>query len=256
MSMSHKNSYELSFLEILTTSVARMGKIPDHIAIIMDGNRRYARRKGLEVSNGHKAGADTLLNLYRWGNALGCKELTVYAFSSENYKRSKQEVDYLMELMEQRCTQLLQAIESHHESDTCIQMIGNLDNLPEKLRHRVAHLMQRTRLNKPYRLNVAVAYTSWSREGILAGLKALIDKDQDKNDPSELNEYIIHQSHSLMDLRPVDMLIRTGGDQRLSDFMLWEASQAYIYTFYAGFMAGIQFWRTDACDFYVSNAYA
>lgn len=94
------------------------------------------------------------------------------------------------------------------------------------------------------------------REGILAGLKALIDKDQDKNDPSELNEYIIHQSHSLMDLRPVDMLIRTGGDQRLSDFMLWEASQAYIYTFYAGFMAGIQFWRTDACDFYVSNAYA
>ncbi|XP_035703282.1 isoprenyl transferase 1 isoform X2 [Folsomia candida] len=229
----HRDSQSLSWFEILMTSMARMGPVPDHVAIIMDGNRRYARRKGLKVRHGHEAGADNLMNLDRWGKAVGCKELTVYAFSSENFKRSKEEVDHLMDLMGSQCACWLQEIESGDIKDVCIQMMGKWDNFPAELRHRMANVMQKTRHFKPYKFNIAVGYTG--REGILRSLDALsMNNDEQGEDlhrlmPSQWNEYLVEQSQHLLDMRPVDLLVRTGGDCRLSDFMMWEASQACIH---------------------------
>ncbi|XP_035703694.1 isoprenyl transferase [Folsomia candida] len=222
---------ELSCLETLGISIAKIGRIPEHIAIIMDGNRRYAKNQGLTVAQGHEAGSYILKNLSIWGKALGCKEFTVYAFSNENFKRTKAEVDDLMDLFMNECANLLHEVDAGINKNTCIQIVGNWENLPAKLRHRMANLMHKTRHLKPFLLKLAIAYTG--REGILRSLNALpLNKDPDEKThlhSEQCNEYLIHQSQYLVDMRPIDMLIRTGGDCRLSDFMLWESSQSYIH---------------------------
>lgn len=129
--------------------------------------------------------------------------------------------------------------------DTCIQFIGNLHTLPAKVQHRMANIMKKTRYFEPYKLNIAVAYTGDTiiysinsdknltlhtrigigREGILRSMNVI----QRNTDNNQINTCLVDQSQHLMDVRPVDMLIRTGGDLRLSDFMLWESSHAYIH---------------------------
>ncbi|OXA59239.1 dehydrodolichyl diphosphate synthase complex subunit DHDDS [Folsomia candida] len=228
-------SGQMSILEILASSIVKMGPMPEHIAIIMDGNRRYARRNGLKVLFGHLKGAETLADVDRFAKALLCKELTVYAFSSENFRRNKEEVTNLMNVIEHNCTKMLQRVDSGTNIDTCIQFIGDWENCPDSLRYRMANLMVKTRNFKPYQLNVAIVYTG--REGILRSLTSLpvsIKNQENVNlhshlNPCEWNEYLVEQSQHLSDMRPVDMLIRTGGDCRLSDFMMWETTQAYIH---------------------------
>ncbi|OXA61308.1 isoprenyl transferase [Folsomia candida] len=216
-------SQDLSVLELLGSSIAKMGQIPEHIAVIMDGNRRYARTMGMKTLLGHQTGANVLHNLESWGKALGCKELTVYAFSTENFKRTKEEVENLMDLMFYELGKSLLNVEDGSNMDTCIQFIGNLHTLPAKVQHRMANIMKKTRYFEPYKLNIAVAYTG--REGILRSMNVI----QRNTDNNQINTCLVDQSQHLMDVRPVDMLIRTGGDLRLSDFMLWESSHAYIH---------------------------
>ncbi|XP_035712412.1 dehydrodolichyl diphosphate synthase complex subunit DHDDS-like [Folsomia candida] len=235
----------MSYLQLLAASIVRMGPIPQHIAIIMDGNRRYAASRGMKAQYGHEAGAE-LLNVVRtWGKAIGCKELTLYVFSSENYKRTVQEVEDLMDLIFRKFTTLLEEIESGENTDTCIQMIGNWEKFPLKLKYRMATLMARTKHFTPYKLNFAVGYTG--REGILKSLNSFHDKSNetsgnyDESFPA-WNEYSIGQSQHLVDMRPIDVLIRTGGDQRLSDFMMWESTHAYIH-FMKGTWPEFSFWK-------------
>ncbi|OXA53392.1 isoprenyl transferase [Folsomia candida] len=232
--------YSLSLLEILATAVARMGPIPEHIAVIMDGNRRYAKSKGLKAIQGHQAGAAVSSRVEKWGKAIGCKEVTVYAFSSENFKRTKEEVDDLMELMCWKAETILQDVETGKITDVSFNVIGDWDKVPHKLKCRMANLVEKTKNFKPYKLNVAVAYTG--REGMLRSLKAFeglksdesvteVNHNSDKGQTQQpkWNEYLVEQAQNMANMRPVDMLIRTGGDLRLSDFMLWEASHAYVH---------------------------
>ncbi|OXA53910.1 isoprenyl transferase [Folsomia candida] len=232
--MTEMDTYSLSLLEILATSVAKMGPIPDHIAIIMDGNRRYARTKGLNTVNGHEAGSRVSLGLEEWIRAIGCNELTVYAFSSENFKRTKEEIAGVMDVIYKKIGSMIQDVETGKNRDTSFQVIGNWESIPSKLKFRLANLMQKTKNFKPFKLNMAVGYTG--REGILRSLNAFegtkSDKVNDNSDiipPSKWNEYLIEQAQNLSDMKPVDLLIRTGGDLRLSDFMMWEASHAYVH---------------------------
>ncbi|OXA36933.1 isoprenyl transferase [Folsomia candida] len=236
--MANVEPYSLSFWEILATSVAKMGPIPEHIAIIMDGNRRYARAKGLKTVLGHEAGSSVTTLLAQWVEAIGCKELTLYAFSSENFKRTEKEVEDVMDVIYRKVGLMIRAVDTGKNTSMCFQVIGNWDSIPLKLKFRLANLMQKTKNFKPYKLNVAVGYTG--REGILRSLKEFEGQKSDKkmtnvNDSFEMippikwNEYLLEQAQNLVDMRPVDMLIRTGGDLRLSDFMLWEASHAYVH---------------------------
>ncbi|XP_035712110.1 dehydrodolichyl diphosphate synthase complex subunit DHDDS-like [Folsomia candida] len=186
-----------------------------------------------------------------WWRALGCKELTLYVFSSENYKRTTQEVDALMDLMYRKFTTMLQEVEAGSNRDTCIQMIGNWEKFPLKLKHRMASLMARTRHLTPYKLNLAVGYTG--REGILRSLSSFHDEDNEASCNSsesfpKWNEHLIEQSQHLVDLRTIDLLIRTGGDQRLSDFMMWESSHAYIH-FTEKTWPEFNFWEFIHCCF-------
>ncbi|XP_021958749.1 isoprenyl transferase isoform X1 [Folsomia candida] len=230
-----RKHYEMSFYEILATSVARMGPTPNHMAIIMDGNRRFARAKGLKVMHGHEAGSTILDGVEEWRKAIGCKELTIYVFSSENFKRTKDEVDNLMELIFRRSEDTMNDVKSGKNTDMCVQFIGNWERSPEKLKNRIANVMEITKDFKPYKLNVALAFTG--REGILRSLQAFTGwKDETPTKTSESeenslgwNEYLIEQAQHSAHMRPIDILIRSGGDQRYSDFMMWEASQAYIH---------------------------
>ncbi|XP_035707756.1 dehydrodolichyl diphosphate synthase complex subunit Dhdds [Folsomia candida] len=204
----------MSVLEILAAPMTQIGKIPDHVALILDGNRRYAKSRGLPALKGHQAG-------YAF-----C--LTVFLFSIENFKRAKEEVDDLMELIFIMCTNLMKQVDAGTIMDTSFQVIGNWEGLlPVKLQHRMAHLMIKTRHFKPYRFNMAVAYTG--RQGILQSLNAFPDSKDEIMDNLRPSEYLIAQAQHLVDMSPVDMLIRTGGNLRLSDFMMWETSQAYIH---------------------------
>ncbi|XP_021959556.1 dehydrodolichyl diphosphate synthase complex subunit Dhdds [Folsomia candida] len=221
----------MSILEILGASITQMGKIPDHVAIILDGNRRYSRSLGLPVEVGHKIGVSLIHKLLQWQRTLHIKEITAYLFSIENFKRSKAEVENLMELVFLTCTYFMQEIDAGNNTDMCIQIIGNWEGLlPVKLQHRIAHMMVKTRHLEPYRFNIAVAYTG--RNAILQSLNAFSgSKDEITGNlrGCECSEYLIAQAQHLVDMSPVDMLIRTGGNLRLSDFMMWETSQAYIH---------------------------
>jgi undecaprenyl diphosphate synthase len=193
-----------------------------HVAINMDGNGRWALLRGQPREAGHVAGATAVRRTMESAPALGITTLTLYAFSSDNWRRPRGEVDNLMLLFEKH----LQS-ECAHLADNGVRfsVIGRRDRLPESLRHSIEQVEQRTRDNRGLHLRVAMDYSA--RDALLAAAARLATGTPPTREAFEQSMY--EAINAPTGTRDVDLLVRTGGEQRLSDFLLWESAYAELY---------------------------
>jgi tritrans,polycis-undecaprenyl-diphosphate synthase [geranylgeranyl-diphosphate specific] len=195
---------------------------PDHVAIIQDGNRRYARERGGGAADGHREGARTAERVLRWCQDLGVEELTLYAFSTENFDRPRDEREHLFDLLESKLREFADA-EQVHENEVCIRALGEVDRLPERVRDAVAYAEGRTGAYDRFRLNVAVAYGG--RAELLGAARDTLEAVADgRLDPDEVDVDEIDRRLYARPVRDVDLIVRTGGDERTSNFLPWHAN--------------------------------
>ena len=198
---------------------------PKHIIIIMDGNGRWAEQNGLTRSAGHKAGVKVLRNLIEHAVQLELKILTVYAFSRENWQRPKKEVELLLDLF---ISSLESEVKDLHENNIKLNFIGETDKFSEKLKKSMSKSESLTSNNSKLTLNVALNYSG--RWDVYKALLSIIDdmtaKKITKND---VNEELINTKLSLADYDEPDLLIRTGGEKRLSNYLLWQIAYTELY---------------------------
>jgi undecaprenyl diphosphate synthase len=202
-----------------------LNKVPTHIAIIMDGNGRWAKSKFLPRTAGHKAGVETIRKVLKECQRLGVKHLTLYAFSTENWKRPKLEVDTLMNLLS---TYLKKEVRELHKNNVKISTIGDIDKLPKSCIDELERAYELTKFNTGVNLNLALNY------GARYDIKnAVIDIVKDtkcgKLDIEDINEDTITNYLSTKSIKEPDLIIRTSGEQRLSNFLLWEAAYSEFY---------------------------
>lgn len=201
------------------------GPIPKHIAVIMDGNRRWAKQRKLPASMGHREGTLRVTDLVRNCGDLGVKYLTVYAFSTENWKRSKAEIEYLMGLLSEF---IFKELNTLNKNDVKITVIGNMDDLPDKTRKEINHSVELTKNNKTLYLNIALSYGS--RSEIIRAVKNLInDYEKNKIYIDEINEDNFSKYLYTSDIPDPDLLIRTSGEIRLSNFLLYQLAYTEFY---------------------------
>lgn len=201
------------------------GIIPEHIAVIMDGNRRWAKKKNLPTKLGHREGALRVTDLVRNCADIGVKYLSVYAFSTENWNRDKKEIDYLMTLLMEF---VIKELNNLHKNDVKITMMGNIDDLPEKTRKEVQRSVELTKNNKTLHLNIALSYGS--RNEIIRAVKNIInDYENNEINIEEINEESFNKYLFTNDMPDPDLLIRTSGEVRLSNFLLYQLAYTEFY---------------------------
>jgi len=199
-------------------------KVPEHVAIIMDGNGRWAIKKGLPRTYGHKRGVSVLKEILKASKKLGCKILTVYAFSTENWTRPTKEVDFLINLFSEV---LRNEIKEMHEESTKIKFIGDLTPFPETLKEIISSSESLTKNNK-FLLNVCVNYGG--RQEIVKVAKELAFKSSlGEIKPSEVNEELFNSELLTRGIKDPELLIRTSGEKRISNFLLWQLAYSEIY---------------------------
>ena len=192
--------------------------LPKHIAIIMDGNRRWARQRNLPVKMGHKEGAETLKRAVRYANKRGIEYITVYAFSTENWKREKEEVDSLMSLLEYYLDQFSK------EADTeniVIRVIGRRKELSEKLLKKIDEVVEGTKNNTGIIFTIALNYGG--RDEITSAVKSIVeDAKNNKINIDEIDEKLISEYLYTKNMPDPDLMIRTSGELRTSNFLPWQ----------------------------------
>jgi undecaprenyl diphosphate synthase len=199
--------------------------IPQHIAIIMDGNGRWAKKRGLPRVAGHRAGMKTVKEITRVANDLGVKILTLYAFSTENWKRPKDEVEYLMKLPQEY---LLTELQELIERNVQVRMLGNPEQLPDYTISAVMEANERTKNNTGLILNFALNYGS--RDELLHAFQQIsTDVLHAKLAVEDVTEDLVGNYLYTKGLPDPDLLIRTSGEVRLSNFMLWQLAYAEMY---------------------------
>ncbi|KAI6231417.1 Alkyl transferase [Aphelenchoides besseyi] len=215
--------------------------IPRHVAFIMDGNRRYARAHQLNsVVDGHAKGFDQLIRVVRWSIELGIQEVTVYAFSLENFKRSDDEVEGLQKLAKDKFTYLLES-KQLEAIGVRIRFFGNKNRFSEEVRKTMNEVEETTKLFRRGNVNICVAYTSQDEMARgMQNLQAQVSRGELK--PSQIDETVFGNVLDTRDSLPVDMVIRTSGEKRLSDFLLWQSSNAFIH-FDDVFWPDFNFWH-------------
>lgn len=199
--------------------------LPKHLAIIMDGNGRWAKQKGFLRTIGHENGATAVKRTVEQCARLGIPYLTLYAFSTENWNRPKFEVDMLMKLLVKA---LKKEVKTLQENNIKLNAIGNLDLLPTAVRKELTEVLDKTKNNTRLTLSLALSYGS--RNELIEAVKVISDKvknniiSSDAIDESVINKHLY--THNLPD---VDLLIRTSGEQRISNFLLWQIAYAELY---------------------------
>lgn len=202
-----------------------MSRIPEHIGVIMDGNGRWAKKRGLPRSAGHSAGAETLKKIVTEANKLGVKYITVYAFSTENWKRPREEVDYLMNLL---MDYLVNAEKTLAGENVVIRAIGSRRELSQEMRSQIAKTEEFTKNNTGIVMNIALNYGA--REELVNTVKEISGKVKSGELCTEdINDKTVESFLYTSGQPDVDLLIRTSGEQRLSNFMLWQLSYAELY---------------------------
>lgn len=191
-----------------------------HIAIIMDGNRRWAKEKNLPSAMGHKKGVDSLKNILRACNDFSIKYLTVYAFSTENWNRKKEEVEFLMNLV---AVTLTNELAEMHKENVQIHFIGDLTKLSDKLQKILANAVETTKNNTGVVLQIALNYGS--RDEIVHAVQKIIESGV-KSD--KIDEQLISENLYTAGVPDPDILIRTGGEQRISNYLLWQIAYSEI----------------------------
>ena len=199
--------------------------IPRHVAIIMDGNGRWAKQRGLERVEGHRAGAVAVKNLVESLKKTGIQYLTLYAFSTENWKRSKEEVDALMELLVEFIDANLQLL---MDNDVRLLVTGRIEGLPERAREKLKEAIRKSAGNTGETVIFALNYGG--RAEIADAAQKIVRKVlKGEIDPDQIDEKLFAQHLYLPEVPDPDLLIRTSGELRLSNFLLWELSYSEIY---------------------------
>ncbi|RKD24689.1 isoprenyl transferase [Ammoniphilus oxalaticus] len=202
-----------------------LDKIPSHIAIIMDGNGRWARKRGLPRVAGHRAGMRTVREITRAASDLGVKYLTLYAFSTENWKRPKDEVEFLMRLPQEY---LLTELEELIEQNVQVRMLGKQEQLPNDTLDAVYQAQERTKENTGLILNFALNYGS--RDELLHAIQQIASEAQSGNlNPEDITAQALNRFLYTAGMPDPDLLIRTSGELRLSNFMLWQLAYAEMF---------------------------
>ncbi len=192
--------------------------LPKHIAIIMDGNRRWAKKRGLDAKTGHKQGADTLENIVKFANKLGISYLTVYAFSTENWKRTEEEVGALMLLLQNYLENFLQRVDTENVK---IRVLGDITKLPKGLQKSIQKCVAKTKENTGLVLNIAFNYGG--RDEIVKAVQQIAKKVQEgKLKPEEIQENTVEKELYTAGQPDPDLLIRTSGEMRTSNFLPWQ----------------------------------
>ncbi len=192
--------------------------MPQHIAIIMNGNRRWAKEKGMDTRFGHKAGAETLEKIAAFGNEIGLKYLTVYAFSTENWKRTKEEIGALMLLLQKYLDKFL-----NKESlrNIRIRVLGDIESLDKGLKESIKKLVEKSKNNTGLTLNIAFNYGGRAELAKATKQIASMVKNNEINVEDIDEELISNNLYTKGEPEP-DLLIRTGGELRISNFLLWQ----------------------------------
>lgn len=189
-------------------------KLPRHVAIILDGNGRWAKAKGMPRSFGHQEGLKALVELIKYTNSIGLEELSVFGFSTENWNRPKTEINYIMGLVEKGYKNYQEKIKT---MDLKIKIVGELEMLKPNLQKIANELEEATKDNKGMTLNVCFSYGG--KQELVRAFKKL-----------EGQEITIEKIQNNLDIKTdVDLLIRTGGNQRISNFLIWQLAYAELY---------------------------
>lgn len=200
-------------------------KIPNHIGIIMDGNRRWAREKGLLPQLGHKEGADNLKKVAEYCDEFGIKYLTVFAFSTENWKRSKEEVDYLMNLF---LTSIKSFKSRSKEKNYRVQLTGDINGLSAELQKEIRFVEEETKNNDGLTINFAINYGG--RAEILNATRIIANEYKEgRISLDDINEDLFNKYVQTKNSPDPDLIIRTGGEERLSGFLIWQSAYAEFY---------------------------
>ena len=199
--------------------------VPRHVAVIMDGNGRWAKGKGLKRVLGHKKGVDAVRETVEAAAELGVEALTLYAFSTENWKRPKIEVDTLMSIL---VNSLKEEIPTLQKNNIKLQAIGNLEKLPPRAKSQLREVMKMTETNNRMILTLALNYGA--KEEMINAVKSISKKIVNNElDIEEIDENIINSHLYTFTLPVVDFLIRTSGEMRISNFLLWQIAYAELY---------------------------
>jgi len=192
--------------------------MPKHIAIIMDGNRRWARAQGKPASFGHKEGAKTLEKIVRYANKIGLEHITVYAFSTENWKRAEDEVSTLMMLLQNYLDDYSKRADSENIK---VKILGDITVLSQGMQKSIINCMERTKNNTGITFNIALNYGG--RDEILKAVKSIANQVKDgKIEVESINEELIENNLYTQGQLDPDLLIRTSGEIRLSNFLPWQ----------------------------------
>lgn len=193
-------------------------KVPRHVAIILDGNRRFAKKLGLQPWKGHEYGVKKLNQFLEWCQELGIKELTLYSFSAENFNRTKQEKDFLFNIFKKEFNNMRHR-KDIFENKIRINVIGRLSMFPKDIRQSMLEIMEKTKKHKNFIVNFAMAYGG--RQEIVDAFKKIIKKSKKLN-PNQINEKLVTQNLYLAS--EPDLVIRPGGETRTSNFLTWQSA--------------------------------
>ena len=199
--------------------------VPQHVAIILDGNGRWAKSKGMPRNYGHAQGSKNVERICEEAWRLGIKYLTVYAFSTENWNRPQDEVDALMNLLRRY---MKTCLTTAAKNDMKVRVIGDITRLDEDIRSRILELEEATKNNGGLNFQIAINYGS--RDELVRGIRRLAqDCVDNKQDPAEITEAVIERYQDTYGIPDPDLLIRTSGEQRLSNFLLWQLAYTEFY---------------------------
>ena len=205
----------------------RKGPVPNHLAVIMDGNRRYAESLGLNPSEGHVVGKGTLENLSDWCRNLNIRYLTVYAFSLENFRRDEEELEVLMDLFEESFRSAGEDPRVH-ENKVRVRALGHRELLPDRVVEAIEYAESRTKDYKDYNYSLAVAYGG--RQEIVRSMKKIGEKiERGEITSSQINADLISDNLYTSDLPDPDLILRTSGEERVSNFLLWQLAYSELY---------------------------
>ncbi|WP_324757648.1 polyprenyl diphosphate synthase [Haloarcula montana] len=209
---------------------SEIGGAPDHVAVIMDGNRRYARKEGEETTEGHREGAQTTEQLLDWCDELGVREVTLYTFSTENFDRPAEQREFIFDLVEEKLRTFADA-DRVHDAGVCIRAIGEREMLPERVLDAIDYAEAKTAGYDALNLNIALAYGG--RAELLGAARDVARGVQaGELEPDNVDVDTVAESLYQGPTRDVDLIVRTGGDERTSNFLPWHANGNEAATFF------------------------
>lgn len=203
-----------------------MENLPQHVAIIMDGNRRWAKQNNLDTPQGHKAGAENLKRIAKFANKIGIKYMTVYAFSTENWKRSKEEIGAIMKLLKLYISDFFKS----YDENIKVNVLGRIGDLPKDLQEEIAKTTERTKNNTGLVLNICFNYGG--RDEIVTATQKIAQKVlAGEIKVEDIDENIISNNLYTAGQPDPDLLIRTSGEERISNFLPWQISYSeFVFT--------------------------